>query len=501
MANRQKIIVVGAGIGGLAAAIRLAAAGYQVQILEKNARAGGKVNLIKQDGFSFDTGPSLITMPAVLRELFAAGGARLDDELELVQLDPICRYWYRDGTRCDASTDLSRMVAEIARLDSRDVAGFLTFLAYARQLYTVAAEPFLFHPIGGPLDAFRRLVRGHYAWRDALRVLSPRSLDALVRRYFHSPYLRQLFDRYATYTGSSPYRTPAIYALIPYVEYTTGVWYVRGGIYMLVRALQRVAGRRGVALRTGCEVAQVIVRDGRACGVVLADGTALEADAVVVNADVVYTYHHLLASESRREYTRVALNQMEPSCSAFVLLLGVRRQYPHLEHHNIFFSADYSAEFRDIFVRRIPPRDPTIYVCRTTRTDPTQAPPGHDNLFVLVNTPYLSAACDWEREAPAYRELVLARLEQFGLDGLRRHLVTEQMITPQDLERLYHANRGAIYGLSVHGCLAPLRRPPNRARAMQRLYFVGGSTHPGGGLPLVALSGKIVADLVAQDIG
>jgi phytoene desaturase len=501
MASEHEIIIIGAGVGGLAAAIRLAAAGYHVQILEKNSRVGGKLNLIEQDGFSFDAGPSLITMPNVFRQLFAAGGARLEDELELLPLDPICRYWYPDGTRFDASTDLRRMVAEIERLDRRDVAGFLAFLAHARRLYAFAADPFLYHPLAGPLDVGRRLLGGGYAWWDALHVLSPRSLDALVRRYFHSSYLRQLFDRYATYTGSSPYQAPAIYAIIPYVEYTMGAWYPRGGLYTLARALQCVAERCGSTICTGCEVAQIVVKDGRAWGVTLTDGTALGADAVVVNADVVYTYRSLLASACRRAYPDATLDRLEPSCSGFVLLLGTDRQYPQLEHHNIFFSADYPAEFQDIFARRIAPRDPTIYVCRTTHTDPAQAPPGHDNLFVLVNAPYLSDAFDWERETSAYRDLVLARLEHAGLDNLRRHIVVERMLTPRDLEQRYYANRGSIYGLSANSRFAPLVRPPNRARDIRRLYFVGGSTHPGGGLPLVALSGQIVVDLVMQDIG
>jgi len=501
MTNKREIVVIGAGIGGLATAIRLAVGGYRVRLLEQNARVGGKLNLVEHQGFSFDTGPSLITMPDVFRQLFTTAGARLEDELEFVRLDPICRYWYPDGTRFDASTDISRMVAEIERLDQRDVAGFLAFLTYARRLYAVAAEPFLFHALEGPLDVGRRLVRGRYPLRDVLRVLSPGSLDALVRRYFHSPYLRQLFDRYATYTGSAPYWTPAVYAIIPYVEYSMGAWYLRGGIYTLARALQRLAERHGVEIRTGCAVTQIVVKDGRSCGVMLADGSSLAADAVVANADVADVYRRLLPREGRRVYAQAALDRLEPSCSGFVLLLGVDRQYPHLEHHNILFSADYPAEFADLFVRRIAPRDPTVYICRSTRTDPTQAPPGHDNLFVLVNAPYLSDAFDWERQSLAYRDLVLDKLARVGLSDLRQHIVVERMITPRDFERLYHANRGAIYGLSAHGRFAPLRRPGNRARAVRGLYFVGGSTHPGGGVPLVVLSARIVADLVVQDLG
>lgn len=482
---KQSVIVVGGGLGGMAAAIHLAAAGRQVTLLEKNERLGGKAGIVQADGYTFDTGPSLLTMPWVVRQLYDAAGQRMEDALTLVPLESTCHYRWPDGEQFEAYQSLPLLLQEIERIEPRDVGGFLRFLAYTRRIYEAVAEPFLLNPFDGLRDLVNMALL-----RDAWKIDSLRTVDAAVRSFFRSPYLRQVFNRYATYNGSSPFRAPATFNIIPYVEFAEGGWYVQGGMYELVRALERLARGLGVEMRTNAAVQQITLRDGQARGVRLADGERLQANAVVVNADPRYAYATLLSGQERMQRQ---MERLEPSCSGFVLLLGVDRVYDQLAHHNIFFSSDYRREFAAIFDKRVPPADPTIYICATSLTDPQHAPPGHMNLFVLVNAPATNPRVYWQREACGYRNLVLARLEQFGLSNLSRHIAFERIITPDDLEARYNAPGGAIYGLASNNPWSAFLRPPLRARGLSGLYFVGGGTHPGGGIPLVLLSGRAVA--------
>lgn len=513
----RNIVVVGAGIGGLSAAIRLASQGHHVQVFERQPQVGGKLNRVQMDGFSFDTGPSLITMPYVLHDLFHAAGRRLEDYLELEPLEITCRYFYRDGVVLNAWRDHECLAAEFARLHPQDGEAFYRFLAEACMIFGAAADPFLYHSLGGPLNILGTFVRyvlqGHAGGtagdedistrlRAVMAALSPKTLDQRVREIFKDEHLRQLFDRYATYNGSSPYQVGSVYTIIPYVELADGGWYPCGGIYTLAEALERVARELGVNIETSCAVQRILVQDGQARGVVLGDGRVVRSDIVVANSDVVTTYRELLSPVVVTERKVRNLQRLEPSCSGFVLLLGTDKTYPELSHHNIFFSDDYRAEFADLFERKVPISDPTIYICATTRTDPTQAPPNCENLFVLVNAPYLTEKSNWKEEAPRYRERildVLAQYRQVGLADIREHIVCEQIITPEDFYWRYGSNAGSIYGLSSNQRMAPFTRPGNRAQGIKNLYFAGGSTHPGGGVPLVMLSGKIVAEMIAAD--
>jgi len=519
VSDAKQIIVIGAGIGGLTAAIHLSVQGHHVRVLERQSQVGGKLNQVTLDGFSFDTGPSLITMPSVLRDLFQAAGRCLEDYLDLVPLDITCRYFYSDGLILNAWRDHAKLAAEFARLSQHDGEALWRFLRYGRTLFEAAANPFLYSSLGGPFDVLHTFVGyvlcGHLSspvdhtstWltrlRAVLAALSPATLDQCMRIFFKDEHLRQLFDRYATYNGSSPYQVAAVYSIIPYVEMMEGGWYPQGGVYTVARALERVAGELDVYIETNCNVRRILVERGRASGVVLDDGRVLRSDKVVANSDVVTTHRELLSpAVSKKRYLR-RFERLEPSCSGFVLLLGTKKRYPQLAHHNIFFSGNYHAEFEDLFVYRRPLRNPTIYVCATTRTDPSQAPVGCENLFVLVNAPYLTTESNWRRDAPAYRDHILdllASYKQIDLTDLRKYIVCEAILTPEDFKRLYGANAGSIYGLSSNARLAPFTRPGNRSKAIRSLYFVGGSTHPGGGVPLVMLSGKIAAGLVGEEL-
>ncbi|HMQ29511.1 MAG TPA: phytoene desaturase family protein [Chloroflexaceae bacterium] len=491
MRSSDRVIVVGAGLGGLAAAIRLAAAGHPVTVLEKNERVGGKLNLVAAQGYTFDTGPSLLTMPWVIEELFAAAGRSMGDYLQLDQVEPTCRYNWPDGTVFNAWQRLPQLVQEVERLSPADVPGLFRFLAHTARIYDAVADSFLLKPFDGLAELITpRLLR------DGPRIDAMRSVDAAVRSFFRSPHLRQLFNRYATYNGSSPYSSPATFNVIAYIELAEGGWYVRGGMYRLAAALERLCAELGVELRLNSPVAQVLHAGGAARGVRLASGEELPAAQVVVNADPRYAYGALIpgqAAAARR------LARLEPSCSGFVLFLGVDRVYEGLAHHNIFFGGDYRAEFAAIFEKGVPAADPTVYVAATSLSDPAHAPPGHMNLFALVNAPALGPRVCWEREAAAYGDMVIARLERMGLPDLGRHIVYRHAWTPADLETRYNAAGGAIYGLASNNPFSAFMRPPLRARELRGLYFVGGGTHPGGGIPLVLLSGRAVAERVVAD--
>jgi phytoene desaturase len=491
----KKVIIIGAGLGGLSTAIRLAAKGFSVTILEKNEHVGGKVNFIEAGGYKFDTGASLLTMRHVLKELFEAANRRLEDYLELVALEPICRYFWSDKTVFDASRNLPKTITEIEKIEPRDVSGFEKFIRDARRKYEVAERTFLAHSLGD----LPKLLRPRYA-RDIAAISSWKTLDAHNRKYFRSPKLQQLFNRFATYNGSSPYQTPATFALIPFVEFGLGAWYVRGGIYEIPRALKRVANELGVEIRMDCEVEEILCRNRLAAGVKLKNGEEIRADFVISNADAVETYRNLIAEENRKSFPNKKIENAEPSCSGFVLLLGVKKRFPQLAHHNIFFSDNYRAEFDRIFRDKRPAENPTIYVCAASRTDDTQAPENCENLFVLINAPYTSEQTDWEIEKKSYRNLIVKKLEDFGLENLENSIEFEQIITPADFETKYRANRGSIYGVSSNGTFSAFMRPPNQSKDVKNLFFVGGATHPGGGMPLVMLSGKMAAELIQREI-
>ncbi|HYO64248.1 MAG TPA: phytoene desaturase family protein [Pyrinomonadaceae bacterium] len=488
------VIVVGAGLGGLAAAVRLSARGRRVVVLEKNETPGGKVNVHRAAGYTFDTGASLLTMRHVVADLFASAGRRLEDYLTLEPLEPLCRYTWPDGARLDASSDLGKTERAIRDLAPEDAGAFRRFIEDARRKYEVAERTFLAHS----LNDLPKLLRPRYA-RDLAALSTWRTLSSHVGKYFRSPHLRQLFNRFATYNGSSPYRAPATFALIPFVEFGLGAWYVRGGVYELPRALVRLSRELGAEVRTGAEVEEILFEAGRARGVRLAGGETLRGGAVVANADASETYRKLIAPEVGRSRAARRLARAEASLSGFVVLAGARRRYGQLAHHNIFFSRDYAAEFRALFDELRPAAEPTVYVCAASRTDPTQAPPGCENLFVLVNAPATSDRTRWPEEAEGYRDAVMRRLEGFGLEGLRASVEYEHVITPEDFRRTYRAHRGALYGPSSNGLLSAFLRPPNRAPGLAGLYFAGGTTHPGGGIPLVLLSGKMAAELLLRD--
>ncbi len=491
----KTVVIIGGGLGGLATAVRLAAGGWRVEVCEQGARFGGKMNTWEREGFRFDTGPSLITMPWVFESLYAAAGASLAEHVELTSVHPLADYVFPDGARFTYSSSLPDWLSTVREIEPRDADGFLRFMELGARLFALSQETFLRRPPTAPPDlrslrALRRLpLKG--AWGNYHRT---------VAAHFRSPYLRQLFDRYPTYVGSSPYRSPATLAVIPYIEYAFGGWHVRGGLYRIVESLVSLARDAGVTLRANTRVERIEHDGRRVGGVRLADGTRLAADTVVMNGDDATTRALLDAGDERRPRTRPEPRRTptasDRSLSGFVMLVGLRRKLPRLAHHTVYFSGDYEREFSELFDDGRFPADPTVYVSAPSRTDPTLAPAGGETLFVMANAP---ARDDWDdAQTEIARGRVLARLSRGGFPGIESDTVVSDVWTPGRLARDYLAPGGAIYGTHSHGWRRAFLRPPNRDAQLGGLYRVGGSSHPGGGTPTVLLSAEITCELIRR---
>ncbi|MET7399507.1 phytoene desaturase family protein [Dactylosporangium sp. NPDC005572] len=472
------VIVVGAGVGGLAAAVRLRAAGHGVTVFEQAPVAGGKLGVHERDGFRFDTGPSLFTLPQVAAELFAATGGPAP--LDLVPLDPVVRHHFPDGTVLDSGPGFADRIGATLGAEAADD---------WRRLWKRAArvwEASWQHVLTAPVDSPLRMAGLAWRLRDLAAIAPGRTLAGLARTHLRDPRLRTLLARYATYTGADPRRAPAALLAIPYAELAFGGWYLRGGLRTLADALLDRCAGLGVRVHTGTAVDRILTTGRAASGVRLADGTTVPADVVVANADALHVYRDLLPAVPRAAARARRLEAR--SLGGFVLLLGLRGRTPGLAHHTVWFPRDYDAEFDAIFDRPARPvDDPTIFV--TCADDPAVRPEGHEGWFVLVNAAP-QGAVDWAAHRDAYATRILEVLAARGAD-VRERLLFQEVLTPADLEAATRTPGGAIYGTASHGLL----RPPN-VGPVRGLYLVGGSVHPGGGLPLVMLSAKIVADLI-----
>ena len=481
----MRVVVIGAGVAGLAAGARLAALGHSVTVLEQAQAPGGKCGRVELDGYRFDSGASLVTMPWVFAELFAATGAPLEEELELMRVEPGTSYRFADGSALRLGADLAPTLAELDRWSAGAAEDWVRFLGTAAAMWR-ASQPYLNGPPPWP-PRRPRPAELPPSLLDLARVRPWSTLRGLAR-HARDPRLRLVIERFATYAGADPRRAPAALALAGYVEHAFGAWHVRGGTYALVEALTRRLATVGAELRLGARVERICTSAGRVEAVECA-GERIACDAVVSSADAERLEPELLGLERPRP------SPGERSLSGYALLLGLRGRTPGLAHHNILFPGDYDAEFDDVFVHRRPVRDPTIYVAASSVSDPGEAPSGCENWFVLVNAPTHGDGLDWDAEAEDYERALLDRLAARGLDP-RARLEVRARRTPADLERETGSAGGAIYGAAPHGRLGTLRRPGNRSAAARGLFLVGGTTHPGGGLPLVALSAKIVAEQI-----
>lgn len=491
----KTVVIIGGGIGGLATAMRLQAqGGYQVTLLEKNPTLGGRANTLSVDGFRFDTGPSLLLMTDVYRDLFAACGEDFDALVPLVKMEPNYRVHFGDGSQLEMSSDLVTMIANLEKIEPGVTAGYYRFLEDAGKKYRIGRKQFVeknFNRAGDFFTAPNLLLLGKLNALD--------KMYAHVSKFFKDDRLRQAFSMQSMYLGISPYEAPAVYTLLPYTELAEdGLYYPQGGIYQLPTAMAAIARKLGVDIQTGRTVTQIMVRDGHARGVCV-DGDLLPADIVVSNADLPYSYTDLLA-ERPAPYEEAGWKTQPFTSSAFMLYLGTDRQYPQLLHHNFFLSSDYKRNFDEIFHAKVPPRDPSLYVNCPSRTDPSVAPPGCDNIFVLAPIPHLTDQQQWDdTQIVRFKNKVYDKLEGWGLTDLRKHVAVEQVVTPHEWRDQYNLKYGAAFGLS-HGILqVGFFRPSNKAPHIDNLYFVGASTVPGTGVPLVCLGAKLVVERITAD--
>jgi phytoene desaturase len=497
--KKHRIVVIGAGLGGLSAAIRLSAAGHEVTVVEKEAAAGGKAGTLTLGAYRFDTGPSLITMEKVFDQLYQEAGAIREDKLPFRRLETVCSYFFPDGRRLDAPGTPEALDREVSRVLGEDPGEVERYLRYSRSIYRKSAPLFLYRSLHELKSWFDPEVIRSLTGKGDLDV--KRTMDEANRAFFRDPSTVQLFNRYATYNGSSPYQVPATLNIIPWVEYGLGAFGSPGGIIAISRSMEELARSSGVRFLFNTP-AQFIKWETRGkkrlVKGVQTPSDLLPADIVVSNADVRHTYRQLLKDPDAPMALRY--DRLEPSSSALVFFWGINRSFPELKLNNIFFSDDYPSEFSSLFSKLQVPGDPTVYINITSKINPADAPPGHENWFVLVNAPRNSNQ-NWAEETKRTRKAVLSRLEKIlGVD-IAPHIAEESVLDPERIEKQSGSMYGSLYGISSNTKTAAFLRHRNRSRRYRGLYFAGGSAHPGGGMPLAILSGKIVSDLIIRRKG
>jgi phytoene desaturase len=486
----MRIVVIGSGFGGLSAAIRLQAQGHEVVIVEKLDRPGGRAYVFKRDGFTFDAGPTILTAPAMIDELFALAGRNTSDAVELVPLDPYYNVRFEDGSVFRYTGDNARLRGEVRRFNESDVDGYDRFSVAAQRVFEIAF-PLVDKPFTTVTDMMRVLP-------DLLRLRADRSVADLARRYFHDERLRQVFSFHPLLIGGNPFQSSAIYALIHILEKRWGVWFAMGGTGALVDALAKLFVDLGGELRLETEASGIDVDpiSRRARGVNLVGGERLAADAVVSNADVAFTYRRLVPAAVRRTYTDRRIDRLRYSMSLFVIYFGTDRRYEDIAHHEILMGARYKGLLDDIFRRKTLASDFSLYLHRPTATDPSLAPPGCDSWYVLSPVPHLGSGTNWEEASGAYRDAIVRYLEERYLPGLSRHIVAEHRIDPRYFQDTLNSHLGSAFSVEPTLTQSAWFRPHNRSEDVPNLYLVGAGTHPGAGVPGVLSSGKIVADMI-----
>ncbi len=487
--TRPHAVVIGSGFGGLAAAIRLGARGYRVTIVEKLDAPGGRAYVYRQDGFIFDAGPTIITAPYLLEELWSLCGQRMADDIDLRPIDPFYKIRFDDNSVFSASADPAAMRAEVARFEPDDVAGFDRFIRDSEEIYAVAFTKLADQP-------FHRLGDLLRSAPDLIRLGGFRTVYNHVCRYFRNEKLRVAFSFHPLLIGGNPLTTTAYYSLVGHLERLHGVHYAMGGTGAVVTALIRLIEGQGGTLRLNAEVAQITVAAGRATGVRLTTGEQIAADIVVSNADVGWTYTRLLSEQKRRRWTDRKFAHARYSMSLFVWYFGTNRRYHDVYQHTMLMGPRYQGLLRDIFSHKILSRDFSLYLHRPTANDPSLAPPGCDTFYVLAPVPHLASGIDWQQETEKFRARIEARLEETELPGLGECIVTSRVLTPEDFrDRLLSLN-GSAFSLEPQLFQSAWFRPHNISEEIAGLYLVGAGTHPGAGVPGVISSARILDQVV-----
>ena len=494
----ERIAIVGAGMGSLAAAIRLAVMGFEVEVFEKNDQPGGRMGKLEAEGFTFDTGPSLLLMTDTYRNLFGFAGRNLDDYVNLIPLDSNYRVNFGDGDSLTIRRTLPELINELERIEPGVTPNFYRFLEDACHKYRLGRSEFVERDFDKAGDFF-----GLRNLRLLAKTKAVNNYYRSVSRFFKSDKLRQAFSLQTMYLGLSPFRAPAVYSLLPYTELAEdGLWFPEGGMYSLVEAMEKLAKELGVKFHLNSPVEEVLVAKGQARGVKV-NGEENGSDAVLVGADLPYAYRKLLPESADEDFKgRRKREKLEYTASAFMLYLGVDHDLKGMLHHNFYLSPEYKENFEAIFRDRRLPDDPSFYAVVPTKTEKRMAPEGMNALFVLVPVPHLSPKVDWGRDGPAFKEKVYGMLEErCGIGNIRDHIVYEKVRTPEDWKYDYNLEEGAAFGIG-HGIFqVGYFRPPMVSRNIENLYFVGASTRPGTGVPLVTIGAKLVAERIGREVG
>ncbi len=487
----RRAVVIGAGLGGLAAAIRLGVRGYRVTVVDRLDQPGGRARVFEEDGFRFDAGPTVVTAPFLFEELWELCGKRMADSIDMRPVAPFYRIRFDDGTLFDYTGDPVRMRAEIAKLAPEDMAGYEAFVAKSEEIFRIGFEKLAHVPFGNATDMLR-------VAPAMMKLDSHLTVAQLVARYVKDARLRQVLSFHPLLVGGNPYSTTSIYTLIAYLERKWGVWFPMGGTGALVKGMVELLEGLGGELRLGEEVRRITVEGGRAKGVELHGGEKLPADVVVSNADSAWTYRHLVAPEHRKRWTDRKIERSRYSMSLFVWYFGTDRKYDDVAHHTILLGPRYQGLLEDIFETKVLADDFSLYLHRPTATDPSMAPAGSDAFYVLSPVPHLDADVDWEERAEPYREAIARLLSSTMLPGLEEHLVTSRLLTPDDFLSDYLSFKGAAFGIQPNLLQSAYFRPHNASEDIEGLYLVGAGTHPGAGMPGV-LSTARVLDTVVPD--
>jgi len=491
--------VIGAGLGGLAAACTLASRGHRVIVFEKNEWLGGKAAVLEEEGFRFDMGPTIVTLPSVLRRIFEEAGRKIEDYLDLIRLDPQWRCFFEDGSVLDLDQDPIQMAQRLETFSSGSGQGYTDFIRFSERLDDISRRFFFDKPIGGIKDMFDfKTAFDSSVLGDVMAMKMGRSVAGMVRSYNPDPRVAQMIDHFTQYVGSSPYGSPAILCGIAHMQTDEGIWYPKGGTRAVPVALEKLARELGVEFRTGVLIEEILEEKGTVTGVRTSAGETVQLSSVVSNSDSVRTHNELIKGDVARKFSK--RRKYEPACSGVVLYLGLNKRYEHLAHHDFVFSRDPHEEFEWIYEKGEPAPDPTCYLAATSCSEPGTAPEGGEALYVLVHTPYLRPHHDWKEMFPKYRQVILDKLKRTGgMPDIEERIVFEKSLTPQDIHERYRVLNGAIYGLASHGKFLGAFKPGNRSPDLKGLYLAGGAAHPGPGMPMVLMSGWIAGDTLDGD--
>jgi phytoene desaturase len=491
----KKVVIIGAGMGGLATALRLADQGFEVTVCEKQPRPGGRSNVLEENGFRMDMGPTILVMKEAFEDTYHAIGEDINERLDFVQLDPNYRVYYHDDTHLDLYSNMAMLAQEVEKIEGGAAEDLFSFLGSSAKKYALGMN-FVDRNYNRITD-----LANFKSLQQMISTQSHQNLYRQVSRFFNgNDKLAKAFSFHSMFLGLSPFDALAMYSLITYADLALGMWFPKGGIYRIVEDMVSLAEERGVVIRTSAPVEEIQIKGGKVSGVRLESGEQIEADIVVSNADLPYTYRNLINGNVPKEYSSRRLERMSYACSGYILYLGVDRSYPQMRHQSLYFSEDYKANLEAIFHQKTLPEEPSFHLSIPTATDPSLAPEGHSAIYVLAPMPNLSAKIDWDQAAPIVRNQLLDQLESIIDPRLREHIVWEREYRPIDWETDVNAALGTAFGSFSHGIMqSAYFRPHNHSKTINGLYFVGQSTYPGIGMPMVHISAKLVSERILEE--